>query len=264
MKIKNYLYIIPLLSILGSCSNQNYSYSFSINDINKANINKNLDINGTNYETGLVYEDGNKIISRLKNNEDVLLFLHQTSCDHCKNLEPTFMGMVNRFQIRINAFIDMGIRSGIEQLKSNLDYGEELFSRLATPNLYLLSKDKGSKIDLTGAYFDEEKLVKTIGTYINLTNIYTSSINLDFSNDGLYLLYKNDIPSIYYSSILEKANKSNKDTYLFDVTNLSEIEIQNRFSISVTDYSLLIKENGDIKNPSKDEMEGLVTTYYVA
>ena len=58
MKIKNYLYILPLLSLLGSCSNPNYSYSFSINDVNKANINRNLDINGTSYETGLVYEDG--------------------------------------------------------------------------------------------------------------------------------------------------------------------------------------------------------------
>ena len=264
MKIKNYLYILPLLSLLGSCSNPNYSYSFSINDINKANINRNLDINGTSYETGLVYEDGNQIASRLKNNEDALLFLHQSSCDHCKDLEPTFMEMVNRFQIRINAFIDIEIRSGAEQLKSNLDYGEELFSRLATPTLYLLNKDKGSKIDLTGTYFDEEKLTKTIGTYINLTNIYTSSINLDFSNDGLYLLYKNEIPSIYYSSILEKANKSNKDTYLFDVANLSEKELQNRFNINVTDYSILIKENGDIKNPSKDEMEGSISTYYVA
>lgn len=264
MKIKNYLYILPLLGLLGSCSNPSYSYSFSINDVNKANINKNLDINGASYESGLVYEDGNKIVSRLENNEDVLLFLHQTSCDHCKDLEPAFMGMVNRFQIRINTFIDMGIRNGINQLKSNLDYGEELFSRLATPTLYLLSKDKGNKIDLTGTYFDEEKLVKTIGTYINLTNIYTSSVNLDFSNDGLYLLYKKKIPSIYYSSILEKANKSNKDTYLFDVTNLSEEEIQNKFNISFTDYSLLIKENKDIKNPSKDEMEGLITTYYVA
>ena len=63
---------------------------------------------------------------------------------------------------------------------------------------------------------------------------------------------------------MKKANKSNKDTYLFDVTNLSEIEIQNRFNINVTDYSILIKENGDIKNPSKDEMEGSISTYYVA
>ena len=58
MKIKNYLYILPSLSLLGSCSNPNYSYSFSINDVNKANINRNLDINGTSYETGLIYEDG--------------------------------------------------------------------------------------------------------------------------------------------------------------------------------------------------------------
>ena len=78
MKIKNYLCIFPLLSLLGSCSNPSYSYSFSINDVNKANIKRNLDINGTSYEAGLVYEDGSQIASKLKNNEDVLLFLHQT------------------------------------------------------------------------------------------------------------------------------------------------------------------------------------------
>lgn len=261
MKIKKYLSLVSLIIFSMSCSN--YEYSFSINDESKANIYRNEDASFDSYESSLIYQSGDEVVSKIKNGENVLLFLHQKTCSHCQTLEPTFLSMQSKYSIAINAFIDRGIGEGINRLKANLDYGEELFSELATPSLYLLSKDEGAKIDLVGTYSNKTKLVETIGGYINLTNVYISSSKLDYSNDGLYLLYKDNVPSLYYSFIKEKATSSSKNTYLYDVSSLSNEELNNKFGTSFDSFSCLVKDKDNIKNSSTiKEIEELATTYY--
>lgn len=261
MKIKKYLSLTSLIIFASSCSN--HEYSFSINDENKGDIYRNIDASFDSYESSLIYQSGDEVASRVKNNEDVLLFLHQKTCSHCQTLEPTFLSMQSKYSIAINAFIDRGMGEGINRLKASLDYGEELFSELATPSLYLLSKEKGTKIDLVGTYSNETKLVETIGNYINLTNVYISSSKLDYLSNGLYLLYKDNIPSFYYSFIKDKATSSSKNTYLYDVSSLTNEEINNKFGITFDSFSCIVKEKDNIKNSSTiNEIEELATTYY--
>lgn len=270
MKNLKKLKLLALMPLCFSCNDLNNSTSINENDdnedIEKEIIYRNLDIEATSFYKAMKYSSPKKISQRIENGENLLLFLHQDSCSHCKVLEPTFMQLLKEQPIEINYFSNETIQANLNELFSYSPYLEKGFGDyVATPTLFLLNKIEARKIDLIGTYTNLDKLNEALFRNINLSNVYISSKNLSFSNDGLYLLYKENKPSLYYEYMKEKAETSNKNTYLYDVSKLNEEEIKNKFNITLSekDYVLIKKEKETINcNFEEEEIKETINSYY--
>ena len=257
-KLKKYN-LFSLVFLCFSCFSLNKS---SLNDeeddnnIEKAPIYQNEDIEPTSFYKAMNYSSAKKLSNRIENDEDVLLFLHQKECSHCKKLEPTFLELLKEKPVEINYFADKTIEIDLNELFTYSPYLKEGFKNsIATPTLFLLNKNEAKQIDLTGTYSNLGNLKKALFKNVRLANIYVSSKVFSFSNEGLYLLYKENKPSLYYEYIKEKAEASNKNTYLYDVSKLSEEEMLNKFGLSLgeKEYALINKSQNTIETYFSNE-----------
>ncbi len=253
MKNLKKINLFTLIFLCFSCSSLNKSSLSDEEDdsnIEKALIYQNEDIEPSSFYKAMNYCSAKKLSNRIENGEDVLLFLHQKDCSHCKTLEPTFLELLKESPIEINYFADRTIEIDLNELFAYSPYLEEGFKNsIATPTLFLLNKAEAKQIDLTGTYSNLNNLRKALFKNIRLANIYVSSKVFSFTNDGLYLLYKENKPSLYYEYIKRKAESSNKNTYLYDISKLSEEEMINKFGLSLEEkeYALINKNQNTVE-----------------
>lgn len=174
-----------LLLSLVSCGFQKsigYLYSAELR-----NVFINADSNGNTYSTLMKAGKAEEISFRLRNEENLILFITSTACSHCTDLEPSMISFLEQTHLEVFYLEDRELFTQIVALEREFPHLKPIREQYGTPYMFVVDANNLIPVSVSGK--DPYQIADALFEFINYMPVKRmESLDTYASYDGKDIL----------------------------------------------------------------------------